>query len=237
MRKQTIEEESLLRWASFLGFCWEVKIALGVPGGSVVNSPPANAGDMSSIPKLGRSPGEGNENPVFLPGKSHGQRSLVGYSPWGCKRVRHNSVTKWQQRLSCFFSLFAFCLLGMKTKSIPYFTKIIYLFLVIRKPTTPNIALTKHFKVASYFYFAWVHQFLGLSLWLRGEESAWKAGDAGDEGLILGSGSSPGEGNGNPLQYSRLENSMERGASWAVVQRVSKSWTWLKWRSTAHINY
>ena len=35
--------------------------------------------------------------PVFLPGKSHGQRSLVGYSPWGHKRVGHNSVTKQQQ--------------------------------------------------------------------------------------------------------------------------------------------
>ena len=34
---------------------------------------------------------------VFLPGKSHGQRNLVGYSPWCCERVRHNSVTKQQQ--------------------------------------------------------------------------------------------------------------------------------------------
>ena len=32
--------------------------------------------------------------PVFLPGKSHGQRSLVGYSSWGCKRVKHDLVTK-----------------------------------------------------------------------------------------------------------------------------------------------
>ena len=32
--------------------------------------------------------------PVFLPGKSHGQRSLVGYSPWGCKRVGHDLATK-----------------------------------------------------------------------------------------------------------------------------------------------
>ena len=36
--------------------------------------------------------------PVFLPGKSHGQRSLVGYSPWGCKKVRHNLATKQQQQ-------------------------------------------------------------------------------------------------------------------------------------------
>ena len=36
--------------------------------------------------------------PVFLPGKSHQQRSLVGYSPWGCKRVRHDSVTAQKQQ-------------------------------------------------------------------------------------------------------------------------------------------
>ena len=35
--------------------------------------------------------------PVFLPGESHGQRSLAGHSPWGCKRVRHNLVSKQQQ--------------------------------------------------------------------------------------------------------------------------------------------
>ena len=48
--------------------------------------------------------------PVFLPGKSHGQRSLVGYSPWGHKRVGHNLVTKtiqqhmdanWSEGLNC----------------------------------------------------------------------------------------------------------------------------------------
>ena len=53
-----------------------------LPGGSVVNNPPDNAGDVASIPGLGGFPGEGNGNtPVFLPGKSHGQRSLLGYSP------------------------------------------------------------------------------------------------------------------------------------------------------------
>ena len=45
-----------------------------------------NAGDPGSIPSLGRSRGEGWQPvPVFLPGKSHGWRSLVGYSLWGCK--------------------------------------------------------------------------------------------------------------------------------------------------------
>ena len=49
--------------------------------------------------------------------------------------------------------------------------------------------------------------------------------NVGDPGLIPGYGRSPGEGNGNPLQYSFLENSMDRGAWQATVHRVSKSWT------------
>ena len=57
-----------------------------------------------------------------------------------------------------------------------------------------------------------------------GKESAHSVGDSG---LIPGSGRSPEEGNGTPLQYSCLENSMERGAWWATVHGVIKSWTWL----------
>ena len=44
-------------------------------------------------------------------------------------------------------------------------------------------------------------------------------------GKIPGLGRSPGEGNGNPLQYSCLENSMDGGAWWATVHGVTKSWT------------
>ena len=51
------------------------------------------------------------------------------------------------------------------------------------------------------------------------------AGDAGDMGSIPGSGRSPGEGNGYPLQYSCLKNSIERGAWWATVHGVTKSRT------------
>jgi len=51
-----------------------------------------NAGDMGLIPGLERSSGEGsNPTPVFLPGK---QRSLEGYSPWGCKRLRQDLATQ-----------------------------------------------------------------------------------------------------------------------------------------------
>ena len=52
---------------------------LGFPGRSEVQNSLANAGDSGSIPGSGRFPGEGNGNPlVFLPEKSHGQRSLEG---------------------------------------------------------------------------------------------------------------------------------------------------------------
>ena len=47
-------------------------------------------------------------------------------------------------------------------------------------------------------------------------------GSAGDAGLISGLGGSPGVGNGNPLQYSCLENSMDRGDWWAPVHEVAK---------------
>ena len=51
--------------------------------------------------------------------------------------------------------------------------------------------------------------------------------NAGDLGSIPGSGRSPGEGNGSPLQYSCLENPRDRGAWWATVHGVTKSRTWL----------
>ena len=56
------------------------------------------------------------------------------------------------------------------------------------------------------------------------------AGDPGDMGLISGSERFPGVGNGNPLQYSCLENSMDRGAWQAIVHRVTFRWIQLSMR-------
>ena len=72
-------------------------VPVGFPGGSEVKASARNAGDPGLIPGSGRSPGEGNGNVVSLPGKSHGQRSLGGYCPWGRKRVGHNLAIKQQQ--------------------------------------------------------------------------------------------------------------------------------------------
>ena len=68
---------------------------LGFPGGSHgKKNQPANAGDVGSIPGLGRFPWKRKwlPTPIFLPGESHGQRSLAGYSPWGPKQL---DTTEW----------------------------------------------------------------------------------------------------------------------------------------------
>ena len=111
---------------------------------------------------------------VFLPGKSLGQRSLAGYSPWGHKRFGHDLVTKQQHNRE-------------------------KLCIIIAGMGFPG-----------------------------GSEVKASARNVGDLGSIPVSGRSPGEGNGNPLQYSCLENSMDRRAWWATVHGVSKSRTQLE---------
>ena len=83
--------------------------------------------------------------------------------------------------------------------------------------------------------FSWrpIFQLKGFPGGSVGKESACKAGD---QGSIPGSGRSPEEGNGNPLEYSCLENSIDRGAWWATVHGVTKSQTRLS-DNTQSFNY
>ena len=70
-----------------------------------------------------------------------------------------------------------------------------------------------------------LHQISGLPRWLSGKESACNARDTGDEVWVPGSGRSSLGGNHNPLQYSCLENLMDRGAWWTTgLQRVGYNW-------------
>ena len=64
-------------------------VFLGFPGGSAGEESACSAGDLGLIPGSGRSPWrrEWQPTPVLLPGEFHGQRSLVGYSPQGCKEL------------------------------------------------------------------------------------------------------------------------------------------------------
>ena len=87
---------SSMMWALYRH---SLQYSQGFPGGSGVrNLPACQAGDVGSIPGWGKIPWrrKWQPTPVFLPEKSHGQRSLVGYSPWDHKRVGHDLVPKWQ---------------------------------------------------------------------------------------------------------------------------------------------
>ena len=61
-----------------------------------------------------------------------------------------------------------------------------------------------------------------MAQWVKNPPA--KAGDTGDVGSVPGVGRSPGEGNGNPLQYSCLDNRMDRGVWQAIVHGVVKQW-------------
>ena len=74
---------------------WNLKPgSLGFPGGSDGKESTCNAGDLGLIPRLGRSPGGGHGNPLQYSclENPHGQRSLVGYSPWARKEL---DMTEW----------------------------------------------------------------------------------------------------------------------------------------------
>ena len=79
---------------------------------------------------------------------------------------------------------------------------------------------------ATFTFYLFIYLFicLGFAHSSIGKESACNSGDSGS---IPGLGRSPGEGNGNPFQYSCLENPMDRGAWQAIVHGVAISWTWL----------
>ena len=76
---------SYSRFSLYLRLC--ILSKRGFPSGSDGKESTCNVGNLGSIPGLGRSPGEGNGNPLQYScmENPHGQRSLVGYSPWGRK--------------------------------------------------------------------------------------------------------------------------------------------------------
>ena len=99
---------------------------LGLSGGSAGKESACIGRDLGLIPGLGRSPAEGNGNPlpVFLPGEFHGQRSLVGYSPWGHKEldIIEQLTLSWHTNCLLFTSFYTLKdnVRGTKTKHNGY---------------------------------------------------------------------------------------------------------------------
>ena len=82
-----------------------------------------------------------------------------------------------------------------------------------------------HLHCCSHIWYRFAQKLLYTISNLGSSDGKETACNAGNLGLILESGRSPSKGNGNPLQYSCLENSMHREAWW--VHEVAKSWTWM----------
>ena len=91
-----------------------------------------------------------------------------------------------------------------------------------------------NFKGLQFNHIQWVFSSPCLSV-AGGSEN--RESNVGDPGSISGLGRSPGKGNGNPLQYSRLENPIDRGAWRATVQGAAKSWTRLSNFTSLHFTY
>ena len=203
--------------------------------------------------------------PVLLPGKSHGQRSLVGCGPWGHWGSDTTERLPFHFALSCIEEgngnpLQCSCLenprdgepdglpsvgshrVGRDWSDLAAAARIIQAVLPgvgFSMGVYWNTCLGRHrgillekhkenrrspFHASGYFRVCvWCLGIFQAALVIKNRPA--KAGYVRDVGSIPGSGRSPGEGNGNPLQYSCLENPRDRGAWQGTVHRATKSHT------------
>ena len=133
--------------------------------------------------------------------------------------------------VTCCFSLVVFSIFALSL----IFINLITMCLPMCVPLWVYLSWdSQHFGELSNCFLSHTRKVLGTSqVALVAKNQRASAEDARDVGLIPGSRRSYGVRNGNPLQYSCLENSMDRGAWQAIVHGVAKSWTWLRdWAHT-----
>ena len=116
--------------------------------------------------------------------------------------------------------------LGMTPHTLLYIRQITNKDLLYSTGNSTQYSVITHMRKEPEKEWIYVHAWQGLPGGTVGNNPPARAGDSGDVGLIPESGRSPGGGNGNPLQYSCLENFMKRGAWWATVHRVEKRPNW-----------
>ena len=195
--------------------------------------------------------------PVFLPGEFHGQRSLMGYSPWGCKEP---DMTEWITLSKCI----AIYLLGhvchgfsrtftqsrtetgekrtgqkLEKNDIAQGHDTGWLEANRSKMSSLTGGLEPQYTITvtcahtqdTYKYVEIWGQVFNKYVEVWGipgcSDAKESAHNAGDLGSVPGLGRFLGEGNVYPLQYSCLQNPMDRGYWQAVIHGVAKSWTWL----------
>ena len=152
---------------------------MGFQGGSVVKNPPANAGDLGSIPELGRSTGEGNGNPIhsiILAWEIPRTEEPGGLnSPWGDKRVRHDLATKQQRIYIIENELITLrnrkhqAQMGSLVNSMKYLRKRLYLYNFIQKIEAEGIFFN-FFEANQISKPLFLLYWLCQSLWLCGSQ-------------------------------------------------------------------
>ena len=170
-----------------------------------------NAGDPGSIPVSGISAGEGIGSPL--------QSSLVSQLVENQSAMLRTRVWSlgWEDTLENGKTTYS-----IKAWRIPW---------TVYKESN----MTEWFSLLQFFkqiFWSWIINEWASQVVLMVKNLSASAGNVRNSGLIPGSGRSPGGLHGNPLQYSWLDNPMDRGTWWATVHRVTKSQTWLKQLST-----
>ena len=173
--------------------------------------------------------------PVFLPGESCGQRSLVGCCPWGRTELDTTEATACmhalEKEMATHSSSLAWRIPGTEEPGwLPsmgsHRVGHDWSDLAAAKVTPPKLKwlnlTSSYFGVPPQLPQGFEDMVSNQLSFPGGSEVNNVPASAGDRGLIPGSGRSSGEGNGNPLQYSCLENSIDRGAWRATVQGVAK---------------
>ena len=152
-------------------------------------------------------------------------KSLAGYSPWGCKESNTNECLSTHNCLVLFIARYFGSTPGLypQDASSTHHSTQSKMSLDITKHHMEGEKKNPQLKATSleknqYGKMKQIKSFTGDS---NSKESA----NIGDPGSIPESGRPPGEGNGNPLQYSCLENPMHRGAWWVTVHGVATSQT------------
>ena len=175
--------------------------SLGFPGGSDSKKSACNAGDPGSIPGLGRSPGEGNGNPLQDSCLENSMdRGAWWTTVYGVAKIR-TWLTEWitHRTIQAQFGYHM---------SLPQ-----------------NFSFQNPLDVKKPGKKLWTMKEANVSLGFPGGSAVTNPPvSAGDLASIPGSGTSPWEGNGNRLQCSCLGNPMDRGAWQATVHGVTKSW-------------
>ena len=166
-------------------------------------------------------------SPVLLPGKSHGRRSLVSYSPWGREESDRTERLHFHFSLSCIGEgngnpLQCPCLENPRDKGAWWAAVYgvtrswTWLKLLSSSSSSSNECLMDPWRRSGqecyYLENFPINFYIHLICFPSGSDGRASACNVGVPGSIPGSGRSPGEGNGNPLQYSCLDNSMDRGA-------------------------